>query len=123
MGFTVPAPESVILDLHFDAYPGLEVRAASISIETAMSLSGEEAITAFGNALRSWNCERPDGTPVPATLDGFRSLETRFGKALVTAWVDAITGVPAPLDQPSIDGLPWEAGSIPTEVLSGSLAS
>lgn len=99
----------------------------------------------FASKLISWNLETEDGAPITfdpemVTLYGsdgsvisrletdaeaktrvFRAQDMDFAMDLVLAWVDAVIGVPAPLEQKSDDGAPWEAGSIPMEVLSPSL--
>lgn len=97
----------------------------------------------FASKLISWNLEDEDGTPVtfepqmikdPPDTTKFR-LETdaeakarvlrdqdmEFALDLVLAWIGAVIGVSAPLDQPSTDGTPLEVASIPMETLSPNL--
>lgn len=116
----MPLPPRKTIKITFEQYPGIEITAGSVSIETAMYMddaSAQERINIFSNALRSWNLDGDDGMPMPCTPEAFRSLEIGFATEILKAWLDAITGVPDPLDRPSTDGLPWEAASIPTETL------
>ncbi len=132
MGFEIP---SSLIHLTFDKYPGLEVQAESLSLGEMMALEGEAAslrggqgssekavrlIDAFADRLRSWNCERW-GEPVPATREGFYSLDARFSGDILLAWYDAVTGedvASSPLGRTSNGGWPSGAPSIPTETLS-----
>lgn len=102
-------------------YSGLEVNAASLSVSELMDLTrmGEKAksadadmandasdkmLTTFAKALVSWNLEDEDGTPVPATRDGFSSQDMAFVQAVLAEWMGAIAGVSAPLDGTSDSG-------------------
>ena len=77
----------------------------------------------FAGALISWNLEADDGTPVPATLEGMTSQDYELCLEVIRAYIDAINGVPAPLDEPSPSGEPSLEASLPMEPLSQSLAS
>jgi hypothetical protein len=77
----------------------------------------------FARALVSWNLEDDDGEPVPATLDGLQAQDIDFVMRIITAWMDALGGIPAPLAGRSTAGVPSLAGSIPMEPLSASRAS
>lgn len=133
MGFEVPTS---VLNLTFDEYPDLEVRAGSITLARLLDLTEQaeglrkdagsasearELFAEFGGKLRSWNCER-DGEPIPATLDGLLSLDADFAAKILLSWFDAIGGTDidkGPLDRRSTNGLPSVAPmTIPTEVLS-----
>jgi hypothetical protein len=107
---------------------GLEVVARSMTTGQLIELNGKDSghgaqSDAFASALVSWNLEDEDGAPVPATLEGIRSLEVDFTLKIMNAWLDAVNGVSAPLDPSSSGGLPSVVGSIPMETLSASLAS
>jgi hypothetical protein len=127
-GYEVPSSS---LHLSFDKYPGLEVEAGSIALGRLLDLTeGAESLRSgdaasdsatalfaeFGEALRSWNCER-DGQPIPADLTGLRSLEAGFGADILLAWFDAINGVSGPLERTSNGGAQSAAPLIQTEAL------
>lgn len=77
----------------------------------------------FAQALASWNLEEEDGTPIPTSLDGIRSLEPTLALSLIRSWVTATVGVSPPLPQPSPDGKPSLEASMPMVPLSASRAS
>lgn len=114
-------------------YAGLEVRVRSLSLgQLVASQSGngydgkeglEANITLFAERLVDWNLEAEDGTPVPPTLDAIMGEEDDLILAIVRRWMDAISGVSAPLDETSPSGAISPVASIPTEALSESLAS
>lgn len=115
-----------VIHVTYDQYPGIELSAASLTVEEALAfdeLPTGEMIEEFARKLRSWNIEDDDDQPVPATLEGLRSLDIGVMLGLIKGWSDAITQVPVPLDRRSTDTLPWEAPDFPTEVLSESLPS
>lgn len=76
----------------------------------------------FASRLVSWNVEI-DGEPVPATLDGLKSLSNDFGLRIVRSWLFETSAVPRPLDAGSPSGDRSLEASIPMESLSESLAS
>ncbi|HZO70059.1 MAG TPA: hypothetical protein VFB74_34115 [Kribbellaceae bacterium] len=82
-----------------------------------------ELFELFAEHLVSWNLEDDKGEPVPTTVDGVRAQDLDFGLMLMFAWLDAVTGVPAPLAQPSSGGVSYPAVSIPMETLSPSPVS
>lgn len=55
----------------------------------------------FADALVAWDLEEEDGTPIPADLDGLRSLEFGTSIAIIKAWMSAMGDVSGPLGQPS----------------------
>lgn len=77
----------------------------------------------FVTALISWNLEKEDGAPVPATVDGLGGQDHEFCLELIRAYMDAVTGVPAPLELRSPSGDPSLEASIPMETLSPSRSS
>ena len=112
---------------------GLEVRAKSPTMDDYLTLQGmagvevgmqkfSELIGLFAKSLLSWNVE-DDGVPIPATLEGAKTLEPDFLLEIMDAWMDAVNGVDAPLGKPSEDGDPSLVASIPMEPLSESQAS
>lgn len=122
-----------------DEFAGLEVVARSASLgeyrriadlatrEFANPPSKEDIaeidalFEAFAAVLVSWNLEMEtdDGTiPVPATLTGLYSQDLSFVRPVVLAWMEAVAGITAPLDQPSPGGGQSVEESLPMEVLS-----
>jgi hypothetical protein len=92
-----------------------------LDIDTAREDGGDEAIRGLLELLAAqiveWNVEDDEGQPAPATLDGIRAQELAFNMAIIDAWQNAVTGVPAPLEQPSTDGEQSMEASIPMETL------
>jgi len=61
----------------------------------------EEACRRFGDeVLIEWNIDL-DGEPLPPTADGFMRLPTSLSLAMIEAWSEAMTGIPAPLGEGS----------------------
>lgn len=130
-------PKRKIYNLAFEdpEMNGLEVRIRGLTTGQYMDVvsmkeqaeSGGETAELFefmADRLVDWNILEDDGiTPVPASLDGLKTLDMAFSMAIVNAWTSAIAGVPAPLEQPSSGGEPSLVASIPMESLSPSLAS
>ncbi len=74
--------------------------------------------------LVSWNLEDRAGKPVPCTTKGILGQQDDLLPALVSAYVQAVTGVPGPLGRSSDGGQPSDlAASIPMEPLSESPSS
>jgi len=67
----------------------------------------EEACRRFGDeVLTEWNLKEDSGEEIPATADGFMSMPPALCLAMVKAWSEAMTGLPAPLGE----GSPSSAG-------------
>lgn len=91
--------------------------------EVDLSNIGDQ-LKAMGAALISWNLEDEDTQePVPVTPEAVMAQDQDLMIALATAWLDALRGLPAPLEQSSTDGPPSLEASLPMEPLSESLAS
>lgn len=73
---------------------------------------------AFAGVLHAWNLLDEHGEPVPATLEGLRSLDDDQGFRIVMAWAFRAIGVSAPLAGPSSSGETSPEASIPMETLS-----
>lgn len=82
-----------------------------------------ELFDVFASALVDWNLEEEDGTAIPATLAGIKTLESAFLMDVIRTWITATAGVAAPLAQPSAGGSPSLVASMPMETLSLSQAS
>lgn len=128
-------PARRVYDLDVDGHPDLTVRARSLSLGEVFELAEafdakifgpviapenlphlERVMEAFGGALVEWNLTDDDGTPVPATTAGLRTLDAHLFKAVALAWIEAITAVPRPLGPPSPGGGPSPEASIPMDV-------
>ena len=70
-----------------------------------------------------WNLLDDNDQPVPVTVEGLLAQELDLVLALADAWMNAMVGVPGPLDQRSTGGAPSEVASLPMEPLSASQAS
>lgn len=121
-------------------FEGLEIRAKRVGLETFLDLAPlidgkydvfdpdsrtelREMFTQFSTVLLSWNLEDEDGVPVPCTTDEYMRQDPMFVREVLDQWAQAISGVAAPLDQPSPAGGPFPEASLPMEVSSPSLAS
>ncbi|MFI9200156.1 hypothetical protein [Streptomyces sp. NPDC053048] len=132
MGF-VKKPKRI--NLRFEGDPeldGLEVTLRGLNVAEYLDVMGlgeveagsvPDMIKRFSRALVSWNLEDEDGNPVPISEDVVFAQDQDFIMRLAAAWIEALSGVPAPLDQSSPSGEPSPVVSIPMEPLSESLAS
>lgn len=112
-------PEPTVYHLTFADHPdvaGLDVRLKSMSIGERLEFDRmrftppvdldarlkkeREIAQALADRLLSWNLLDPKTRePVPMTVDGVLSQEDRTIQPIISAWIDAITGVRRPLDQ------------------------
>ena len=61
----------------------------------------EEACRSFGDdVLSEWNLE-DEGQAIPATGDGFLMIPPALATAMIQAWSEAMSGLPAPLGEGS----------------------
>lgn len=137
MGYRRP---TYLLKFEDPQFEGLEVRCRPVNtgiVHKLIQLSKmEEAKTSeevdeqlgqlaetFGAALVGWNYEREDGTPVPATVDGFKEADFPMQMGVVGAYLDVALNVSAPLGQTSNGGKPLVEESLPMEPLSESPAN
>jgi hypothetical protein len=66
----------------------------------------------FGSeVLMEWNLEDASGEPVPTTGDGMLQIPLSLAMLIVQHWIEAVSGVPAPLEPPSADFSTLEAAS------------
>lgn len=127
--------ERRVYNLTFEQYPGLTVRARSCSTETFLKITelegqeitidvAREQLHLFAEHLLSWNLlDEETGEPVPATPDAVLAEDFDFVTHLQLAWIEAVSGVAAPLAQPSEDGSLSLVESLPMEPLSASQVS
>ena len=139
MGFT--PPKTVYrLDFEDTELDGLEVRmrggnlGQTFGIGDLVGVTEENATPEDAKAilrqyeeiakhLVSWNVEDENKNPVPADLEGLKTLETRHVNMIVAAWQRAQADVPGPLSKPSSSTRPPELLSIPMEPLTEPRAS
>lgn len=112
-------------------YAGLEVVLRSLTTGQIIAVrrsdddedSVERMTALMADRIVSWNLENEDGTPVPPTLESIKGEDHDMTMAIIQKWTDAVSGVPAPLEQPSTSGGESLEASIPMETLSESRAS
>jgi hypothetical protein len=64
------------------------------------------AYEVFGDAvLIEWNLEDQKGNILPANGKGMKRVTAEFAEALMTEWMEAVTQVGSPLEQPSKNGI------------------
>lgn len=78
--------------------------------------------------LIDWNLEQNDddpepGKPIPPDIDGLMWLGLEESLTLMTAWMDGVASVPAPLAERSSAGSSPQAPPLPMEPLSESRVS
>lgn len=115
-----------------DEFEGLEVVAKPLPIGQHLELLGlledkpnpsgavewvGKIHSIFADALVSWNLETEAGKPIPANLEGLSAQDYEFSLEIIRAYMSAITGVSAPLEQQSPDGAPPLVESLPMEPL------
>lgn len=112
---------------------GLEVKVRSKTLGEYLEIVGLKdgeidgpalvrQLEAFGDALVSWNWERADGTPIPATREEVFKRDQKDMLKVATKWFEVLEGVvEAPLPQSSPTGEPSPVASIPMEPLSAPL--
>jgi len=67
-----------------------------------------------GEVLMEWNLEDASGEPVPATGDGMLQIPLSLAMLIVQHWIEAVSGVEAPLEPPSADFSALAAASTAT---------
>jgi len=104
---------SVSTGLYLDLVPGMEAfRAGRTSLDQAAAL-----LSALGEHLVAWNVEGADGQPLPATLDGVRTLDLEMAVDIMSAWFEGMVAPPAPLDGGSTSGETSPEVSLPMDPL------
>jgi hypothetical protein len=72
--------------------------------ESAQGEDQEGMARLFGqNVLMEWNLDDDDGEPIPADGEGMLAIPLELTNLIVQHWVEAVTGVPAPLVETSGD--------------------
>lgn len=115
MGFEIPRRFAI---LEFDEpYKGAEIK-ARLDVDTATFFAiqklqksvtednEEDTRRALGffldHAAVSWNFEE-DGVALPMSVDALMQLPAALTLAIIPKWIEAASGVPAPLDEVSPD--------------------
>ncbi|MCM8555340.1 hypothetical protein [Streptomyces sp. STCH 565 A] len=120
-------PKRKIFKLDFTGtdWEGLEVSVRGMTFGEELDLDSKDFTVeviaeTLSMLLVSWNVEDDQGAPVPATIDGLRTQDTRMVTAILTALRQANSGVAAPLPTGSPSGGPSPEASIPMAPLSPS---
>lgn len=117
MGFVL-APKTYSLTFEGQPqYDGLKVEMAGLPLRSYLEIqrlqgadsadSSERMVEIFSGFVISWNLEHQvDGkiVPVPVSYASISALDVDFVLTLIGAWMTAIAGVPAPLEQKSTAG-------------------
>lgn len=136
MGY-VPKRKTYALDFTDTDLDGLEITLRGMTTGEmiyAMEMreaAGEDAggrelaelLQLMANKVVDWNVEDDQGQPVEPTLAAIHDQDPEFNFAILDAWLTAINGVPAPLDETSSDGELSLVASIPMDIPSESQAS
>jgi hypothetical protein len=70
----------------------------------------------FGSeVLMEWNLEDASGEPVPANGAGMLQIPLSLAMLIVQHWIEAVSGVPVPLEAPSADFSALAAASTATD--------
>lgn len=120
---------------------GLVVRARSTSVQQFLDIQAfadaaketdgdtvaamKRLFATFATVIIDWNLEEEDGTPIEATAGALLAEDFDFAMAMVSAWLEAVAGVSAPVGKGSTPGspVPLLEGSLQMETLSTSLTS
>ena len=104
-GFRIPEKTALITFEDTD-YDGAEIQlrlsvsfAQFIALREAAQGEDQEGMARlFGeNVLMEWNLEDDAGQPIPANGDGMLAIPLELTNLVVQHWVEAVSGVPAPL--------------------------
>jgi hypothetical protein len=99
---------------------------AALAVEADDNTNTRAAVKLFdlvGQALESWDLAEEDGTAIPCDPGGLRSLEPPVAMRVVSAFMEAVGGVSAPLPVTSSGGGPSLEDSMPMAHRPASLAS
>jgi hypothetical protein len=77
----------------------------------------------LADSLVEWNLQDDDGTPIPPTIDGVRTLDMDEALLLIREWMKAAAGVSSPLEPSLNGGEPSAVASLPMEPLSANPSS
>lgn len=132
MGFHYESPRINVTFEPGHEYHGAEVVLRRLNLAEYLDITGIGEVTGvtigdqlktMGDKLVSWNLEDAAGNPLPPTSEAVLRQDKDFMVSVCTAWIQALHGVSAPLEQNSPDGAQSLEESIPMDVPSESLAS
>lgn len=127
----------LLLVFEGEEYEGLEVRARRPTIADILDLARLRSIgpatteadvlskldglmARMASLITSWNLLDDDDQPIPVTAETVAAQDYPFMMAIASAIAGSGAAVRPPLPQPSGDGVPSLAASIPMEPLSES---
>jgi hypothetical protein len=114
--------ETLPLINRFDDLASNFVQAESEDELKRAKQEAEDVLAKVHDLFDSWNIEDTDEqgntVPVPCTLQELMAEDFRLVNAVIQAWAQHLAGVPAPLEPPSLNGVPFPEASIPMESLS-----
>lgn len=130
-------PKGKVYDLVFDdstAFDGLEVSLRGLSTGEMLGMmrlmqdsenpaAAAEIVETVVKAIRTWNLDDEDDKPLPVTRENVLDQDLDMILAVAKAWVNGIAGVSDDLGKGSTSGPSFPVVNLPTEALSGSLAS
>lgn len=112
MGY-VPPVKTYRIDVSDGEHAGLSMTLSGVPVGAYLDMLDLEGKTITGDteAMRAmlvdfadhiieWNLETPTGTPIPATVDGLRSLSFDFALVLCGHWLSAMGTVEPPETPP-----------------------
>lgn len=73
-------------------------------LDSADDSTLDEVINLLAGGLVSWNLVDEDDQPIPADKDGLDELELPTALAIVSSWIEAVTGVEEELGKDSPSG-------------------
>lgn len=131
MGFKVQRKGVRLVFKDGTVMDGAEVVVGSLNVGdymafTQLSKAGtkpeefEKIAEILGRKILSWNLEEEDGTPIPHDVTGILGLELDMVMAIITAWTEGVTSVPAPLPEGSSSGATSPEVPIPMTPISSS---
>lgn len=114
----------------FDATELLSIKERLEAAEAAATAPAAEDVNRMVDQYRdlaeylvSWNIDAKDGTALPATLDGLKTLETPLVNLIAQTWRAAMGQVAPPLSGGSNSGPLPDLSSVPMASIPASLSN
>lgn len=126
------ATKKFLLKFPEGEYEGLEIRVRSVPFGEYFALeelakragksadmeSVDELLAKLAGCITEWNLEDDDDQPIAPSVAALKDLEANLVLAIISAWLDGMSGVAVPLDKKSSGGSPQEdVVSLPSESL------
>lgn len=112
-------------------FAGLEVTVSSISVGELLEFQAlqekvkeedfasiEMLLEKFTGAVKDWNLEEEDGTPIPVSVESVKAQDLEFVLTLIEHWIEAVSAVTRDLGKASNSGATSEEERLPMEALS-----